>query len=258
MGPGLYLVSVGILNPISFLVQRIVCDVWHLRFINTVISSVSFLVLQRIIVQIHGAKHYFNEAKCLLSAFNMAVFPLFYFFSFLYYTDIGSTFMFLLMYCLHLDRRDWFASFIGLLAVLFRQTNIIWVAFVAVQSIGPYFIHTIHCAQIEQTNQQAPAKFSLTTTGQTWGVFEVAGGYMLVGISFIIFVIVNNGIVVGDRTSHVATFHPIQLLYFHCIHHSIYSTLRCDQIKTYSLLELHSETLDREWIVHLDSNFYRR
>ena len=112
--------------------------------------------------------------------------------------------MFLLMYCLHLDRRDWFASFIGksilpviliknrksflafiqnvenndydiqyfsgLLAVLFRQTNIIWVAFVAAQSIGPYFIHTIHCAQIEQTNQQTPAKFSLTTTGQFWEV----------------------------------------------------------------------------------------
>ena len=148
---------------------------------------------------------YYNDAKCLLSAFNMAVFPLFYFFSFLYYTDIGSTFMFLLMYCLHLDRRDWFASFIGksiipailiknrklakfafkqnvenndydiqyfsgLLAVLFRQTNIIWVAFVATQSIGPYFIHTIHCAQIEQTNQQTPAKFSLTTTGQFWEV----------------------------------------------------------------------------------------
>ena len=60
-----------------------------------------------------------------------------------------------------------------LLAVLFRQTNIIWVAFVAVQSIGPYFIHTIHCAQIEQTDQQQPAKFSLTTTGQTWEVFFI-------------------------------------------------------------------------------------
>ena len=54
--------------------------------------------------------------------------------------------------------------------MLFRQTNIIWVAFVAAQSIGPFFIHTIHCAQIEQTNQQTPAKFSLTTTGQTWEV----------------------------------------------------------------------------------------
>ena len=45
-------------------------------------------------------------------------------------------------------------------------------------------------------------------------IVNIAGGYILVGISFVIFVIANNGIVVGDRTSHVATFHPIQILYF--------------------------------------------
>ena len=45
-------------------------------------------------------------------------------------------------------------------------------------------------------------------------VVKIAGGYILVAISFVIFVIVNDGIVVGDRASHVATFHPIQILYF--------------------------------------------
>ena len=45
-------------------------------------------------------------------------------------------------------------------------------------------------------------------------VLNIAGGYLMVGISFVIFVIINNGIVVGDRSSHVATFHPIQILYF--------------------------------------------
>ena len=45
-------------------------------------------------------------------------------------------------------------------------------------------------------------------------VLEVAGGYILVGIAFILFVVVNGGIVVGDRSAHVATFHPIQILYF--------------------------------------------
>ena len=45
-------------------------------------------------------------------------------------------------------------------------------------------------------------------------MINVAGGYVLVGISFIVFVIINNGIVVGDRTAHVATLHPIQILYF--------------------------------------------
>ena len=55
--PGMYLVSVGILNPISVLAQRIFCEVSHLRLINTVLSSICFLILQRIVVQIHGAKH---------------------------------------------------------------------------------------------------------------------------------------------------------------------------------------------------------
>ena len=45
--------------------------------------------------------------------------------------------MVMLMYSLHLGGNDWFASFIGALSVLFRQTNIVWVFFVASQSAGP-------------------------------------------------------------------------------------------------------------------------
>ena len=45
-------------------------------------------------------------------------------------------------------------------------------------------------------------------------VIRIAGGYLIVGIAFVIFVIANKGIVVGDRSSHAATFHPIQVLYF--------------------------------------------
>ena len=83
---------------------------------------------------------YFDDKKALLSAASLGIFPLFYFFSFLYYTDVGSTFMVMLMYSLHLDGNDWFASFIGALSVLFRQTNIVWVFFVAGQSAGPILI----------------------------------------------------------------------------------------------------------------------
>ena len=114
--------------------------------------------------------------------------------------------------------------------MLFRQTNIIWVAFVAVQSLAPYFLHLIHTSQMEH------GKFSLTTKGQAIEVFEgiyrlmfvdpkkgldlvpiafkVAGGYIVVGISFVVFVVVNGGIVVGDKSAHTATFHPMQVCYF--------------------------------------------
>ena len=81
--------------------------------INVGFAAITFLVILKIITQIHGDKHYFDEKKAIMSSLNLAFFPLFYFFAFLYYTDVGSTFMVLLMYCLHLDQRDWFASFIG-------------------------------------------------------------------------------------------------------------------------------------------------
>ena len=115
--------------------------------------------------------------------------------------------------------------------MLFRQTNIIWVAFVGVQSLGPYLLHLIHTSQMERG-----AKFSLTTRGQAVEVFEglytlvfvhprrglhflpfvfkVAGGYLLVGVAFVVFVVINDGIVVGDRSAHAATFHPMQVCYF--------------------------------------------
>ncbi len=49
----------------------------------------------------------------MLSAFNLGIFPVFYFFSFFYYTDVGSTFLVLFMYCLSLEGKDWMASFVG-------------------------------------------------------------------------------------------------------------------------------------------------
>ena len=255
--PGLYIVTVGILNPISQWTGEMFCDPIHLRAINVVMSSLICLILQRVTFQIHGNKHFFDGSKSLLSSINLTFFPLLYFFNFLYYTDVGSTFMVLLMYCLHLDRRDWFAACIGVLAVLFRQTNIIWVAFVAVQSLGPYFLHTIHGLQLEEAHRlkngsrDQPPKFSLTSSGQAVEVFEglyrlafiypgrgvtllqhslrVAGGYLLVGVGFAAFVILNGGIVVGDRSAHTATFHPMQVwppdfiifcFIFYCIHSS--------------------------------------
>ena len=75
--------------------------------------------------------------------------------------------MVMLMYCLHLGGRDWFASFIGALAVLFRQTNIVWVFFMAIQAAGPYLVGHAHEARMErQTSPATPVRFSLTTYGQ--------------------------------------------------------------------------------------------
>lgn len=40
---------------------------------------------------------------------------------------------------------------------------------------------------------------------------SIVGGYIAVGILFAIFVFVNQGIVVGDRSAHEVHFHPTQV-----------------------------------------------
>ena len=69
----------------------------------------------------------YSEVLGVWSSVNMSLCPVLYFYSYLYYTDQVATAMVLLTLCLHLAGRDWLASFTGVLAVLCRQTNIVWV-----------------------------------------------------------------------------------------------------------------------------------
>ena len=75
----------------------------------------------------------------------------------------------------HTDR-DWAASMVGGLAVSFRQTNIMWVAFVAAQAAYPFVLQCVHERMLEGKEDPARFSFSLTTVGQ---VREVARGLFL-------------------------------------------------------------------------------
>jgi alpha-1,2-glucosyltransferase len=55
--PGLYVISVGILNPVSLFLERLYCDVTHLRLINVALHALSLPILLKITTQIHGNKH---------------------------------------------------------------------------------------------------------------------------------------------------------------------------------------------------------
>ena len=74
----------------------------------------------------------------------------------------------------HNPDRDWAASIVGALAVSFRQTNIIWVAFVAAQAAYPLVLQCVHERMLEGEDP-ARFSFSLTTVGQVrevaWGLF---------------------------------------------------------------------------------------
>lgn len=154
------------------------------------------------------------SSKCTFTAINISILPVLYFFTFLYYTDVGSTFFVLLMYLLSLHDQHLLASFAGAVSIIFRQTNIIWVIFVA----GSTAVRTLHpqVTKLTKDNKNVPEPFYFLYSFLNNLVLMIYTlySYGLVVVGFIGFIVVNKGIVVGDRSSHEACLNFPQLFYF--------------------------------------------
>lgn len=161
-----------------------------------------------------------------MTALTLALFPLLYFFTFLYYTDSGSTVFVLLMYLLHLHKQHLSAAGAGAVAILFRQTNVIWVAFVA----GLSFIEILqnftqgskdsikddfHLLKAALTRLRSGIKHDHGVLKcLVVDVLKQVVPYVFVMLGFVTFVFVNGSIVVGAKQDHEAGFHLPQIFYF--------------------------------------------
>ena len=145
----------------------------------------------------------------------LAVFPVLYFFTFLYYTDASSVFFVLLMYYLSLRGNHFAAALAGSASIMVRQTNVIWVVFTA----GVTALQTL-----QQITDKANCgkSSSLLTELKVYCVsffthfielFKYLWAYGFVVVIFGAFVVWNGGIVVGDRTQHTACLNFPQLFY---------------------------------------------
>lgn len=85
------------------------------------------------------------------TALNAALFPILFFFSGLYYTDIASALAILLSYRVHLSRvgdkgvslgSDLLVVLFGLLALSMRQTNVFWIV---IFMGGLEVVHSVKC-----------------------------------------------------------------------------------------------------------------
>uniref|UniRef100_A0A1B6LAR4 Dol-P-Glc:Glc(2)Man(9)GlcNAc(2)-PP-Dol alpha-1,2-glucosyltransferase n=1 Tax=Graphocephala atropunctata TaxID=36148 RepID=A0A1B6LAR4_9HEMI len=227
--PGLYYISVGVLMPLSALTGVDLCSVCGLRAINLIVSSVNFYLIYNIVKRLHPSVT--EDWKLLMTAANLAMLPPLYFFTFLYYTDTVSTCLVLLCYLLHLQRRPWLAATAGFMAVITRQTNIIWVAFFAFETIIEYLKEEAVWRRKKKITSVVESSFKYLqilnfvvidlSKQDSYKVGHFIGrvlssviGYLMIGLMFFGFVVYNRGIVVGDRTAHSVTLHLPQLLYF--------------------------------------------
>jgi len=149
-----------------------------------------------------------------LSALVLGFFPLLFFNSLIYYTDVGSTFFVLLTYLFGLQDQHYMASVTGALAIFFRQTNVVWVGFTAATSVLKQLpdinIYTSDWSQLFTDIKM----FIWTLFSRFVRILLVLFPYLMVLLGFVVFVVKNGSIVVGDKSSHKACLNFPQLLYF--------------------------------------------
>lgn len=226
--PGLYLVSVGLRHLLStFLPQVLECSLYHLRSVNLLFAFGNLYLCNAILNKLNFGQKNFGFWHSAFNALTLSQFPLLYFFTFLYYTDAGSTFAILLSYLLALHGSHFLAAVIGAFAILFRQTNVIWITFFASLALTET-IERFAARELRKVDRyswkylKAMLRSSLDlvtfrTSDSLQFVFEVitsCGGYVLVGAGFVTFVVWNKGVALGDRKAHEASVHLPQLLYF--------------------------------------------
>ncbi|KAL6353493.1 hypothetical protein LRP88_13988 [Fusarium phalaenopsidis] len=263
--PGLYLLSLlipGMVRPNGSL-GGYVCDASSLRAANAVaLMLLAYLALQcrhqiesRLYEAHSSIRLRVHSQYALHTAFNIALFPLLFFFSGLYYTDVASTAAVLVAYLNHLRRlgrdqssplNDLLTVFLGGFTLFFRQTNVFWVV---VYMGGLEAVHAVKTLRPERVDQPFMSSLVEQVKYYLWRyslgdihdpplnllwpdevifcvlslgiaalcnpirVIRQIWPYVAVLVAFGSFVFWNGGVVLGDKSNHVATIHLPQMLY---------------------------------------------
>ncbi|KAF7246620.1 Dol-P-Glc:Glc(2)Man(9)GlcNAc(2)-PP-Dol alpha-1,2-glucosyltransferase [Varanus komodoensis] len=229
--PGLYLVSVGMVKPAAWLFGwsgSIVCSTGMLRFINLLFSTGNFYLLYLLFCKANYKKAASGFQK-ILSTLTLAIFPPLYFFTFLYYTDSGSTFFTLFAYLMCLYGNHKTSALLGFCGFMFRQTNIVWTVFCGGTLVAQKLSEAWKAEQLKNKDQKGlPTKGSFSELIRAFRflleyfmsvrnvstLMLLTWPYISMVMVFVTFVVLNGGIVVGDRSSHEACLHFPQLFYF--------------------------------------------
>ena len=171
-------------------------------------------------------------SRTLLLVFVPFLFPLF----FITYTDLPS-----LMFVLLMVERAWkkcylWAAALALVAVLMRTPNIIWVAFTTSMILL-------------NTAKEMSVGIRLKTNGAQRGLldkpFLLAGlrrisGFLVVFALFIVFVVINGGVAIGDAEQHPVSYNPSNLYFFLLVAFVLFLPFCVEQVPDiYRLLRKH-------------------
>lgn len=229
--PGLYLISIGIVKPAAWLFGwpgSVICSTAMLRFINLLFGTGNFYLLYLLFCKLHPKKDASGFQR-ILSTLTLAVFPVLYFFTFLYYTDTGSAFFTLFSYLMCLYGHHKTSALLGFCGFMFRQTNIVWTVFCGGNVVAHKLNDAWKTELVKNKDEKTlPEKGSFSELSRVFqfltkylvspknvaALIFLPWPYLIVVLVFVAFMVLNNGIVVGDRTNHEASLNFPQLFYF--------------------------------------------
>lgn len=146
----------------------------------------------------------------------LAVLPTHFFYASLFYTDVASLACVLGCYALSLDGKAAGSAVAGAVAVLYRQTNVVWVAFIAGAAILERLGGDKAVVQASPGGRallSALRRQVLLHPGLRVALLR-ALPHAVVVLGALCFFVHNGGLAVGDKDAHVSSFHPPQVLYF--------------------------------------------
>ncbi|CAH8610512.1 unnamed protein product [Schistosoma margrebowiei] len=213
--PGLYVAYVSAHRVLSSLgVLPPEPTAMHFRFSSVLFSIINHIIILRLV----------KIMKCNspnILAINIASEPLFLFFSAFYYTDHCSILFVMASVYFSLLHHDWLSALFVSYAVFTRQSNIIWVPLLmCIHTSGSLSQNMFGHDRCSSTMWIKRLLYMFITHPLSVilvilkSVLRPCLPFVLVLVSFISFVIINKGIVLGDREAHTAVLNIPQFFYF--------------------------------------------
>lgn len=206
--PGLYILG----NGYSYLIELL--SGYQLDFLsvcnnNDVLRSVNLLgglVLTSLLLQVLVSRKSIGDQFWII---NIITSPLLFSYYFLFYTDVWSTILIISSLVLAVANplkstgfNITLSAILGFLSLLFRQTNIIWIAF-----IYSYFVDE----RVARKNSFFTRIFDYIK--QIFVDWVYAIPFVLNFLAFAVFIKINGGITFGDKENHEVNLHVVQIFY---------------------------------------------
>ncbi|KAJ2824478.1 glucosyltransferase [Coemansia furcata] len=211
--PGLYLISMvpayafGMLRPNQ-------CSPEFLRMTNWALSLLLFWTMYNLIKQLRPG---LSAVATAVTAVSLSLFPVSFFLHHMYYTDTASLLLVMLSYSLSLGNRHVAAGIAGFFSLWLRQTNVIWIAFIGASAVLRQIQQRTHIVRSSDSLLSSIFQLCKWAARLDRDVLEAAlllTPYALVAVCFAMFVRVNKGIVLGDKSNHEPVLHIPQIFYF--------------------------------------------